>query len=145
ICELVAPHGAQLLITSWGCPPLTAAALAAMPHLRAVVHAAGSVRGHITDACWDRGIEVCSAAEPNALPVAEYTLAMILLSGKQVLERAGTARPDNWLSTSPTVGNYHKPVGILSASLVGRRVIELLRPFDLRILLHDPYITEAEA
>ncbi|THA71025.1 hydroxyacid dehydrogenase [Streptomyces sp. A0958] len=139
----------ELLVTGWGCPPLDASALASAPRLRAVVHTAGSVRGHITDACWERGIKVSSAAAANALPVAEYTVAMILLSGKRVLERARSYRSqglrDDWLATSPEVGNYRRTVGILSASLIGRRVVELLRPYDLRVLLHDPYVSEEEA
>ncbi|MFB9633798.1 hydroxyacid dehydrogenase [Streptomyces spiralis] len=140
----------EVLVTGWGCPPLDAGVLAAAPRLKAVVHAAGSVRGHVTDACWDRGIEVSSAAAANALPVAEYTLAMILLHGKHVLERARdyrrTRERDDWLRTSQgQVGNYRRTVGILSASLIGRRVIELLRPFDYEVLLHDPYVTVAEA
>ncbi|MFF3905627.1 hydroxyacid dehydrogenase [Streptomyces sp. NPDC001848] len=139
----------DLLVTGWGCPPLDAGALAAAPRLRAVVHTAGSVRGHITDACWDRGIEVSSAASANAVPVAEYTLAMILLTGKHVLERARAYRAsrtrDDWLNTPRTVGNHRRTIGILSASLTGRRVIELLRPHDLDILLHDPYVTDANA
>jgi phosphoglycerate dehydrogenase-like enzyme len=138
----------ELLVTGWGCPPLDAAALAAAPRLRAVVHTAGSVRAHVTDACWDRGIEVTSAAAANAVPVAEYTLAMILLSGKRVLERARDYRVDrardDWLAVPRDVGNYRRTVGILSASMIGRRVIELLRPHDLRILVHDPYMTEVE-
>jgi len=117
--------------------------------LRAVVHTAGSVRGHITPECWARGIEVSTAAAANAAPVAEYTLAMILLANKQVLPaaeayRAQRARED-WLIPDPLLGNYRRTVGILSASLVGRRVIELLRPHDLRVLLYDPYVTKAEA
>lgn len=138
----------ELLVTGWGCPPLDAAALASAPRLRAVVHSAGSVRGHITDACWERGIEVSSAAAANALPVAEYTVAMILLSGKRVLERTRSYRAghrDDWLTDSPEVGNYRRTVGILSASLIGRRVVELLRPYDLRVLLHDPYVSDEEA
>ncbi|MEU8972795.1 hydroxyacid dehydrogenase [Streptomyces monashensis] len=139
----------EVLVTGWGCPGLDAHVLAAAPRLACVVHAAGSVRGHITDACWDRGIEVSSAAAANALPVAEYTLAMILLHGKHVLERARdfrrTRERADWLSTPHEVGNYRRTVGILSASLIGRRVIELLRPFDHEVLLHDPYVTEAEA
>ncbi|GAA4790949.1 hydroxyacid dehydrogenase [Streptomyces sanyensis] len=141
--------GTELLVTGWGCPPLDEAVLARAPSLRAVVHTAGSVRGHITEACWERGVEVSSAAAANAVPVAEYTVAMILLSGKRVLEqareyRAGADRED-WLRTPGHVGNYRRTVGILSASMTGRRVAELLRPHDLAVLLHDPFVSAAEA
>ncbi|WP_371101728.1 hydroxyacid dehydrogenase [Streptomyces sp. PU_AKi4] len=141
--------GVDLLVTGWGCPPLDADVLRTAPRLRAVVHTAGSVRGHVTDACWERGIEVSSAAAANAVPVAEYTLAMILLTGKQVLEsardyRASRTRPD-WLRTSRSVGNHRRTVGILSASLIGRRVIDLLRPHDVDVLLYDPFVDEAGA
>ncbi|MFF9488065.1 hydroxyacid dehydrogenase [Streptomyces sp. NPDC014676] len=142
-------EGVDLLVTGWGCPPLDADVLRTAPRLRAVVHTAGSVRGHVTDACWDRGVEVSSAAAANAVPVAEYTLAMILLTGKQVLEsardyRASRTRPD-WLRTSRSVGNHRRTVGILSASLIGRRVIGLLRPHDVDVLLYDPFVDEAGA
>lgn len=74
---------------------------------------------------------------------------MILLSGKRVLERARDYRASrvrgNWLRTPRGVGNYRRTVGILSASLIGRRVVELLRPHDIEVLLHDPYVTDAEA
>lgn len=145
--------GTELLITGWGCPPVDAAVLASAPRLRAIVHTAGSVRGHVTEACWERGIQVSSAASANALPVAEYTVAMILLGGKQVLERAwglglrrGRSEPDreDWRHVPEDVGNYGRTVGILSASLIGRRVIELLRPYDLTVLLHDPYVSADE-
>ncbi len=90
-----------------------------------------------------------SAAAANAVPVAEYTLGMILLTGKRVLERARDYRAarsrGNWLRTPRTEGNYRRTVGILSASLIGRRVIELLRPHDLEVLLHDPYVDDADA
>ncbi|MEV0304572.1 hydroxyacid dehydrogenase [Streptomyces prasinus] len=139
----------DLLVTGWGCPPLDAEALRAAPRLRAVVHTAGSVRGHVTDACWERGIEVSSAAAANAVPVAEYTLAMILLTGKRVLESARDYRDARarhaWLRPDRSTGNHRRTVGILSASLIGRRVIDLLRPHDIDVLLHDPYVDEEGA
>ncbi|ALC18806.1 hydroxyacid dehydrogenase [Streptomyces pristinaespiralis] len=142
-------HDTEVLVTGWGCPPLDRAALDAAPRLGAVVHTAGSVRGHITDACWERGIAVSSAAAANALPVAEYTVAMILLSGKRALESARTLRAQRrrpaLLGTPRDIGNYRRTVGILSASLIGRRVIELLRAYDLEVLLHDPYVEEDDA
>ncbi|MFJ4963103.1 D-3-phosphoglycerate dehydrogenase [Streptomyces sp. ADI96-02] len=136
--------GAELLITCWGAPPLTAEVLAAAPRLRAVVHAAGSVKHHVTPACWERGIAVASAAGANALPVAEYTLAAILFAGKNVRAAALRYRelraPHDWRAELAGHGNYRRAVGIVGASRIGRRVIELLRPFDLDVLLFDPYV-----
>ncbi|GAA4799656.1 hydroxyacid dehydrogenase [Streptomyces ziwulingensis] len=140
---------AEVLFTHWGCPPLDERALAAMPRLRAVVHAAGSVKHHVTDAVWGRGITVSSAAAANALPVAEYTLAAILLAGKRVLDSARRYRerrsPYPLLPYFAGHGNHHRVVGVVGASRTGRRVIELLRPFDFTVLVHDPYLDEAGA
>ncbi|KQX59117.1 MULTISPECIES: hydroxyacid dehydrogenase [unclassified Streptomyces] len=134
---------AEILLTCWGATPLTAEVLDRAPRLKAVVHAAGSVKHHITDACWERGLRVTSAAAANALPVAEYTLAAILFAGKRVLgsaQRYAELRTDHsWLTESAAWGNYRRTVGIVGASRIGRRVIELLRPFDIEILLYDPY------
>ncbi|MEO3870622.1 hydroxyacid dehydrogenase [Nonomuraea sp. B12E4] len=137
---------AEVLYTSWWCPPITAEVLARAPKLRAVVHAAGSVKHHITEACWERGILVSSAASANAEPVAEYTLAAILFANKRVLDiarlyREQRARPD-LDSTFPVLGNYRRTVGVVGASRIGRRVIELLRPFELDVLVADPYLTD---
>ncbi|MEU9112078.1 hydroxyacid dehydrogenase [Streptomyces sp. NPDC048483] len=140
---------AEVLLTCWGAPPLTDRVLEAAPRLRAVVHAAGSVRHHITDACWQRGIAVTSAAAANALPVAEYTLAAVLFAGKRVLHTAHRYRtlraPHDWQHELAGAGNYGRTVGIIGASRIGRRVIELLRPFALQVLLHDPYVEAPEA
>ena len=135
---------AEILLTCWGATPLTPEILDRAPRLRAVIHAAGSVKHHITDACWDRGLRVTSAAAANALPVAEYTLATILLAGKRVLDSAqryAELRTDHaWLTESAAWGNYRRTIGVVGASRIGRRVIDLLRPFDFEILLYDPYV-----
>ncbi|MFE9773763.1 hydroxyacid dehydrogenase [Streptomyces sp. NPDC005931] len=139
---------AEVLLTGWGCPLLTGEALARMPELRAVIHAAGSVKHHVTDACWERGVTVASAASANALPVAEYTVAAILFTGKRVLHAARVYREGrtrrNALDVIGTGGNHRRTVGVVGASRVGRRVVELLRPYDLHVLLHDPYVDEDE-
>ncbi|MEU6352015.1 hydroxyacid dehydrogenase [Streptomyces sp. NPDC047072] len=138
----------EILVTGWGCPRLDAAVLDAAPKLRAVLHSAGSVKGFATPAVWRRGIAVSSAAEANALPVAEYTLAMILLAGKDVFVRreqmrAGRAFP-GW-GIVQGIGNHGRRIGVIGASRIGRRVVELLRPFDLRPVLSDPYVDQAGA
>ncbi|KQV12445.1 MULTISPECIES: hydroxyacid dehydrogenase [unclassified Kitasatospora] len=146
---LAALADTEVIISSWGCPPIDEDVLAAAPNLRAVIHAAGSVKHHITDACWQRGIQVTSAAWANALPVAEYTVAAVLFANKQILRLAADYRehrtPGDWTETYPAIGNYRRIVGIVGASRIGRRVIELLRPYDLDLLLHDPYVDAQQA
>ncbi|MGQ4384913.1 hydroxyacid dehydrogenase [Streptomyces sp. SAS_270] len=139
---------AEVLITGWGCPRLDEEALAAAPRLRTVLHAAGSVRSLVGEALWERGVTVASAAAGNALPVAEYTLGMILLLGKDTFAhrerfRATHAQPS--AAETVTTGNLGRRVGIIGASRVGRRLLELLRPFDFAVSLYDPYVDAAEA
>ncbi|MGW1619457.1 hydroxyacid dehydrogenase [Streptomyces sp. NPDC002172] len=138
----------EVLVTGWGCPVLDTAALDAVPKLRAVLHAAGSVKGFTTPEVWRRGIVVSSAAAANALPVAEYTLAMILLAGKDVFafrDLLRTRRTFPYGDIVPGIGNFHRRVGIVGASRIGRRLVELLRPYDLSVTLADPYVDETEA
>jgi phosphoglycerate dehydrogenase-like enzyme len=141
---------AELLLTCWGAPPLDDALLEAAPRLRAAVHAAGTVRRLVTEACWRRGVAVTSAAWANAFPVAEYTVATILLANKRILhirdlyrDHRGTRLDLHQLYAG--AGNYRRTVGIVGASRIGRRVLHLLRPYDLDLLLYDPFITPARA
>jgi phosphoglycerate dehydrogenase-like enzyme len=140
---------AEVLVTCWGCPTIDAAVLRRAPELQAVVHVAGTVKRMITDACWERGIAVSSGAATNALPVAEYTVAAILLAGKRVLGIRDLYRRErralDWAARFPGVGNYRRTVGVIGASHIGRRVLDLLRPFDLDLLISDPYLDEAGA
>ena len=82
----------EVLITSWGCPPLDDTILRAAPNLRAVLHAAGSVRDHVGAAVFVRGLLVTTAAGANAEPVAQYTLGAILWAFKKVPFLAADAR-----------------------------------------------------
>jgi phosphoglycerate dehydrogenase-like enzyme len=140
---------AEILVTGWGCPPITTAVLEAAPRLAAVVHTGGSVKAHVTEACWARGVVVSSAAAANALPVAEYTIAAIIMAAKgaRALEKAYRARRGgiDTLSEYPGIGGYRRTVGVVGASRIGRRVIELLRPFDFEVSLYDPLVDADEA
>jgi len=135
----------EVLITSWGSPPVVPDVIERMPKLKLIAHLAGSVKGFLDDIVWRRGILVTNAVAANAVPVAEYTLAAILFANKKVLQlnRAYLEARENrapWAREAPDVGNYRKTVGIVGASQVGRLVIRHLRPFDLDVLLYDPYV-----
>jgi phosphoglycerate dehydrogenase-like enzyme len=136
----------EILVTSWGASPVSEAVVDRLPRLKLIAHLAGSVKGFLDDVVWRRGILVTNAVAANAVPVAEYTVAAILFANKKVfqLNQFYTEHRENrapWTREAPNVGNYGKTVGIIGASHVGRLVIEYLKPFDLRLLLYDPYVT----
>ncbi|THV37009.1 hydroxyacid dehydrogenase [Glycomyces buryatensis] len=139
---------AEVIVSGWGSARFDEALLERAPRLRAILHTAGSIKWHVSPLAWERGIAVSSSVGANALPVAEYTLGSILLAGKGIF----TQREDFRARRSFTlglihegVGNFGRVVGIVGASRIGRRLIELLRPFDFQVLLSDPHVDAAEA
>jgi phosphoglycerate dehydrogenase-like enzyme len=139
----------DVLLTGWGSPMVTRAVLDDAPQLRAVVHAAGSVKHHLPDEFWSAGVAVSTATQVNAIPVAEYTVATILLSNKRVGDMARRYREhrddEDWNALFPDAGNYRRRVGVVGASTIGRRVMRLLAAHDLDLVLSDPYVDAAEA
>ncbi|TDE90341.1 hydroxyacid dehydrogenase [Occultella glacieicola] len=140
----------EVLITGWGSPTITAAVLDAAPALSTVFFTGGSVKAHISPACWSRGLVVTSAADANAIPVAEFTVGTILLEGKRARTYAAGYRAHrdisgDWRASVPPTINNGGVVSLVGLSRVGRRVAALLRPFDLTVLAVDPYASRAEA
>ncbi len=141
---------AEVVIGHWGCPVLDASFLAMAPRVGLFAYAAGTVKQTVTESVFERGIRVTSAAQANAEPVAEFTLAAVLFANKQVFWRRtqdAEFRPTGPVPHGgPPVGNWNKTIGIVGASMVGRRVIELLVPFPaITVLLYDPYVTNEQA
>jgi phosphoglycerate dehydrogenase-like enzyme len=137
----------EVLLTSWGAPMLTGERLAAAPALRAVFHSAGSVRPLVSDEVWRRGIRVTSAADANAIPVAEFTLAAVIFAGKKVpFVAAGPgAYPVRDQQGYGDLSNHRRTVGVVGFSRIGRRVIDLLACLDSSIrLVADPYARAEE-
>ena len=136
----------DVLVTSWGCPRIGPEVLDAAPKLRAILHAAGSVKAIVDPVAFDRGIQVSSAATANALPVAEFTVAAIVLAGKRAFRLAAQYRLERRKADPHGMpGSYGSTVGLLGASRIAKMVAERLRGFDLQVLISDPYLTTAEA
>ena len=135
----------EILLTSWGAPRLDAELLDRMPRLRAVVHAAGSVQQLVSDELWERGITVTSAADANAVPVAEYTFATIILAFKRAfVHMRSPSTVVEWrdLVGSTRYGSVGRTVGIVGFSRIGRRVVRMLGQLDgIRIIVADPFVS----
>ena len=134
------------IVSSWRMAELTPALLRSLPRLRAVFHAAGTIKAIATAASWERGIRITSAACENAKPTAEFAFAQIILSLKRAWPRMFDLRERKaYLQHDPLMpGCYGSTVALLSLGKIGRLVARRLATLDVKVLAYDPMVS-AEA
>lgn len=136
----------EILFAGWGTAVMDEPFLAAAPRLQAVFHAGGSIRYFVTDAFWSRGIRIASGAAINAIPVVEYTFGTILFSLRRGWFFARSAQHDGVFPASRDFpGGYGSVIGLISLGTIARQLCERLRALDVRIIAHDPCVTQQEA
>ncbi len=96
--------------------------------------------------CQRRGIHVLSAAPAMAPAVAEYCLgqAIALARGLPRADRLFRAGREKY-GIAGNGGAYSlcdAPVGLIGYGNLGRALVPLLRPFDCRIAVHDPWLSD---
>jgi phosphoglycerate dehydrogenase-like enzyme len=138
----------EVIFSGWGASKLSAEFLDLMPDLKAVFYGAGSLRCMLTDEFWERDIIITSSYGANAVPVAEYSTAQIILSLKRFwmyafsIKKAGAAvRKDE----SAMPGGYGTTVGLISLGMIGAMVAERLKAFDFNVVAYDPFATQEKA
>jgi phosphoglycerate dehydrogenase-like enzyme len=136
----------ELAFSGWGMPAMDADFLERFPRLRHVFYGAGSVRRFYTAEALERGIGVSSAWRANAVPVAEYAQATILLSLKHFWRQIRDCKEAREWRRSPTIpGAFRTTVGLLSLGAIGRLVAGRLASHDLSVLAYDPFASEEDA
>jgi phosphoglycerate dehydrogenase-like enzyme len=136
----------EIIFSGWGGPRIDAAFLTAAPRLAAVFYGAGSLKGIVSDAFWERGVVITSSWVANAVPVAEFTLAQILFSLKQGWRHARLIRENRkHMGKLPVAGAFGSTVAVISLGVIGRMVCEHLRRFDVKVIAYDPFATQEDA
>jgi phosphoglycerate dehydrogenase-like enzyme len=136
----------EVLLTGWGAPALDAAFLRRTPKLRAVFYGAGSVKPIVSDALFERGVVLTTANTALAKPVAEYTVAQVILCLKRVWQTAQDTRLRR--GHPPRVagpGAFGSTIGIVSLGAIGRLVLRKLQAMDVRVVAYDPCLSGPEA
>ena len=139
------------LFATWGMPALSEAELAAaLPRLRAVFYAAGSVQVFARPLL-ARNIAVYSAWGENAVPVAEVAVSQILLANKGFFRfRPGPKDPAasdaERRAAAADPGNLGCRVGLLGAGgRIGALVAGSLRAHRVEVLGFDPFLSDGRA
>ncbi|GAA2978521.1 phosphoglycerate dehydrogenase-like enzyme [Microbacterium terrae] len=138
----------EVLVTGWGTPDIGPAELDALPSLRAVVHWGGGV-GFLDASVADRGIAVSSARAANAIPVAQFTVAMIVLAAKEAFWASRTYGAEQRFIDREAelahTGLYRSTIGVVGASSIGSMTMEILKDYDVDVLVYDPHLTQERA
>lgn len=135
----------EVLFCTWDMLPLTGEQIDTFfPNLKVVFYAAASVR-YFARPFLERGIRVLTCHRIMAVPVAEFTLAVILLANKGALQAMRGYRQEGYaakrFSEQIYPGTYRTRVGILGAGAIGSRVIGLLRHHSVDVMVHDPFLS----
>lgn len=93
----------------------------------------------------NNGIAIARTQGANTLGVAEMALTLILASRRQLPENIACEKTGNWEMrpvSNETIGGI---VGIVGFGAIGRALAGLLRGFDCKILVYDPFLNEEQA
>ena len=139
----------RYIFSTWGMPEFTVEEIkACLPSLEAVFYAAGSVQ-HFARPFLQAGVKVFSAWAANAVPVAEYTVAQIVLANKGFFASAPLASTGDRAGAKAVFagypGNFGVRVGIIGAGMIGKMVIRRLKDYDLEVVTFDPFLPEQTA
>lgn len=144
--ELPALRELEVIFSTWGMPALTHAQLDQLPNLKAVFYAAGSVQAFAAPLL-EREITVVSAWQANAVAVAEYTFAQILLANKGYFRNVQDCSTYAGRRSEPfhSRGNYGATVAILGCGAIGSRVADYLKHVHLNVITFDPFLSDERA
>lgn len=151
----------NIVMSGWGGPCIDREFLMNAPGLEAVFYGAGSIRGIVTEEFWEKDIPITSSWTANAVPVAEFTFAQIILCLKNTyrlnklytleyprLAAEAKNKEQAYLdlhNNRKADGAYKTKVGIISMGMIGRMVCEYLKSLDVEVLAYDPFISEERA
>jgi len=116
--------------------------------LKCVFYGAGTVQSFARPFL-NCGVKVFSAWAANAVPVAEFTVAQIILANKgyfltnRLYHAQGRRSAD--AAFKKCNGNYGETVGIIGAGMIGKLVIGMLKQYNLKVIVFDPFLPEEKA
>ena len=139
----------EYVFSTWGMPSFTEEEIKTyLPSLKCVFYGAGSVQGFARPFL-NCGVKVFSAWAANAVPVAEYTVAQMILAGKDFFCQSRLLAKEERAAAvarhGTHIGNYRKKVGLIGCGMIGSLVAEMLKVYNLEVLAYDPFMSSEKA
>lgn len=139
----------EYIFSTWGMPQFTVEEIRTrFPCLKGVFYAAGTVQSFAREFL-ECGVKVYSAWAANAVPVAEYTVAQIVLANKGFFPSSRLAsvgkRDAATNAFSNYKGNFNAKIGVIGCGMIGTLVCEMLKAYRLEVHAFDPFLSNEKA
>jgi phosphoglycerate dehydrogenase-like enzyme len=124
----------------WWDVPVTAGVVAAATRLKLFHKWGVGVDNIDMEACRARGIRIARTTGSNAIPVAEYTIGLMIALGRRIPWAHASTAAGGWEKNEVwrrSVLLSGKSVGIIGLGAIGKGVAKRLRGFDCTILYHN--------
>jgi D-3-phosphoglycerate dehydrogenase len=128
-------------------PRVTAASLEGAGRLAVLARFGVGYDSVDVPACTARGVMLTITPDGVRRPVAAAVLTLLLALSHKLLVKDRLTRAGRWAEKLDYMGQgvTGRTLGIIGLGNIGRDVIVLARPFDMRILAFDPYLTPEQA
>jgi len=132
---------ADVLMTTWHSPFITADMLGQHPRVKLIAHCGGEVKSRVAEDVFET-VTITNAADPMARGVAEMALALMLTLVRRIGDyaaemRNGITRTNEYVSEGETLSG--RRVGIVGFGRIGRAFATMLQPLGVDLLVSDPY------
>ena len=139
----------DIIFSTWGMPEFTEEEIKrCFPSLKCVFYGAGTVQSFARPFL-NCGVKVFSAWAANAVPVAEMTVAQIVMANKGYFLTNRVFHTDGYRRARDVFkavhGNYGETVGIIGAGMIGKLVIGMLKRYNLNVIVFDPFLPDEKA
>ena len=139
----------EYVFSTWGMSHFTEEEIKRfLPNLKCVFYAAGTVQSFARPFI-NSDVKVFSAWAANAVPVAEFTAAQIVLANKGYFKMMQFMKKKEYglaKEEAPKhAGNYGTKIGIIGAGMIGKNVIKLLEAYKLNVMVFDPFLSDEDA
>lgn len=112
--------------------------------LKYIVSARGGVENIAVREAQEKGIRVIHCPIHNAHAVAELTVGLMICETRNVTRANYALKNGTWREKYPNSGNIREirscTIGLIGFGAIGQLVVDLLKPFECKILVNDPYI-----
>ncbi|HST12294.1 MAG TPA: NAD(P)-dependent oxidoreductase [Terriglobales bacterium] len=139
---------AQGLITTWDSPSFSQDLLQLAPNLRIIAHCGGEVKARFARQLF-KDLTITNAPAPMARATAEMGAALLLYCARNIdfyrgeLRRRSNRIYQNLHLYGTNESIVGREVAMIGFGRIGRALVDLLRGFDLRWSVYDPYASKS--